>query len=109
VTVSELQIQNYSIVIVDERERPGFLTTRGHVNGVSLVAQDALDQLEDRAIVVDYENSHSTFAIIELRSGKNWQAPLDYRLTGAFVAVERTKKRERALALSRFVPKSRSD
>ena len=71
VSVSELQVENDSVVLVDERERPGFLAARGQVYRVGLILQHAADQLEDCAIVVDYENSHSTFAVIESRLWRN--------------------------------------
>jgi hypothetical protein len=89
VTVSELEIENDSIVLVDHRERSGFFAAGCDVDGVGFVPQHALDQFQYGAVVVDYENAHSAVIVISL----------EYRSTRARVTVDQRKKgREQALS-----------
>ena len=53
VPVSQLQIENYSVVVVDERQRPCLLARGRHVHGVRFVAEYTGDELQYCSIVIN--------------------------------------------------------
>jgi hypothetical protein len=59
VPVSQLEIEHDAVVLVDEGKHPRFLSGACGVHGVAVIAQNAGDQLQDRAIVINCQNAHS--------------------------------------------------
>ena len=67
VTISELEIEDDSVVLVHQRQSACLLAGGRRIDGVRFIAQDPRDQLQNRFVVVDYEDAHSFGAGVHRR------------------------------------------
>jgi len=76
--VSQLEIEDDSVVVVYQCEGSRFLSGRGSVYGVGFVAEHTGHQLQYALIVIDYENAHP--ALGSIWDTSDWESPsIEYR------------------------------
>src|SRR5687768_4414375 len=59
VPVAKIEIEDDSVVVVDQRESSRFLSRRSEVDRVRLVAEYALHEIQDRVIIIDDQDTHA--------------------------------------------------